>query len=565
MTPTTPANRTSGSPGTIAAGAAAMLFLAAVALVGPGGDFPLSDDWAFAWPARSLCTEGRLELLPWTGASMILQALWGAAACAVAGFSFETLRATTLLLALLTVSVVAAFVARHHRGARAGVLVAAVIALNPIFLGLAFTFMTDLPFTALATLAVLAAARRGAATAGSGMLAAAATLVRQPGLAVAGALALGASLGRNLRPVVDIGAWSRALLPSLLGFGAWSAWLAATGSTPPAMTNKVFEAFAIAPLTLINVVVRALLYLGLLTLPLTLAVELPPRSARRDRVTAGSALAAGGLLAFLWFYEGSAMPLLPNLIHDLGTGALTTRDTLFLGYPAVTAVGAPFTVVLTVLTVLGVARLAQVLEALGRDLLAGSARWFTLAALAVFATSLLQAVYYFDRYLLPVFVLAVTAIALAAPRLRATAAATAALVAYSAFALGGAHDTMAWNRARQELVVVAAARGIDFDRLDAGMDLNGWHNAARLGDWPDDEAVRPGANPGRKSWWWVIDDAWVLSFRELEGFHVVARRPWRSWLPPGEREILALERDDVSATGSRTEVPLSLVPSRGTG
>ncbi len=73
-------------------------WFAAVALVGPAGDFPLSDDWAFAHASRSICRNGTLDLLPWTGASLLFQAAYGALLCRLFGPSYEVLRASTLVL-----------------------------------------------------------------------------------------------------------------------------------------------------------------------------------------------------------------------------------------------------------------------------------------------------------------------------------------------------------------------------------------------------------------------------------------------------------------------------------
>jgi hypothetical protein len=70
-------------------------------LIGIGGEFPLSDDWSYAYAVRSLCERGRLELmLAWSGASLVLQAWVGAALCRLFGFSFTVLRAATVVAAV---------------------------------------------------------------------------------------------------------------------------------------------------------------------------------------------------------------------------------------------------------------------------------------------------------------------------------------------------------------------------------------------------------------------------------------------------------------------------------
>src|SRR5688572_21445968 len=50
-----------------------------IALVGLGGDYPLNDDWVYAWSVRRLVTTGRLEILDWAAPSLIGHVWWGAA------------------------------------------------------------------------------------------------------------------------------------------------------------------------------------------------------------------------------------------------------------------------------------------------------------------------------------------------------------------------------------------------------------------------------------------------------------------------------------------------------
>src|SRR5690349_8132672 len=66
------------TPGVLAIVGGAALVIAAIGL---RGDFPLSDDWSYAYSSRVLCTEGVLRFLPWTGATLVLQSWYGAALC----------------------------------------------------------------------------------------------------------------------------------------------------------------------------------------------------------------------------------------------------------------------------------------------------------------------------------------------------------------------------------------------------------------------------------------------------------------------------------------------------
>src|SRR5262245_19334288 len=107
-----------------------------VAVIGARGDFPLSDDWAFAHAAQQLAETGRLDLLPWTGASVVFQAAYGALLTALFGFSFTVLRASTLVLAFI--GAVAAYGFLRECGVRGGLLALAlvVLGLEPLYVNL---------------------------------------------------------------------------------------------------------------------------------------------------------------------------------------------------------------------------------------------------------------------------------------------------------------------------------------------------------------------------------------------------------------------------------------------
>ena len=54
----------------------------AYAAVGPWRDFPVLDDWAYAYTVKTLLATGRLRLSDWSSPSFALQALWGSLFCA---------------------------------------------------------------------------------------------------------------------------------------------------------------------------------------------------------------------------------------------------------------------------------------------------------------------------------------------------------------------------------------------------------------------------------------------------------------------------------------------------
>lgn len=537
------------------AAAAAILFLdtiVAFGLVGVAGDFPLSDDWSYAHAAREMCENDRIDFLPWTGASLIAQAFYGSLLCRIFGFSFTTLRVSTLLLGALADLGVLQLVRTLGFSTKLALFAALVFALSPLRVNLGFTFMTDLPFTCFAIWAAVAYARglrdgrRSDLLAGAA-LAAIALLIRQHGLFVAAAASLLALSSTNRTWQSRIAdAFACAATPAF-AFVAFHAWLYLIHGAPSGMTNKATEAAGISLLGTGNVAFRALMTSGILLFPVSCLVARDIFS-KQSRALFLAAAVLSGLWTFSYYREATVFPYLPNVVRDFGVGALTLRDTQFLGLPAPHSLFSHSKflglfnggVVVFSTALLGGAWIA----ALRRT--ATSAGRFILVAAAFMALgSLLHASYYFDRYLLPILPFAITAALLGArdssnDRIGATAWAALGLVAF--FSVAGTHDYMAWNRARYTAVDRLLAEGVGVDEIDAGMEFGGWNLAAKLDRWPSNDDVRIGRSAEDKSWWWVVDDYYVLSMQPLPGYRIYDEQSYSEWLVPGTAKIYVLER-----------------------
>ncbi len=518
-----------------------------VGTVGIHGDFPLSDDWAYAHVVRALCVDGEVDLLPWTGASLIAQAAWGAVACWLFGFDFSVLRWTTVVLSAAGILATWWLARRAGAGRAAAALAAAAVGFNPVWLNLSFTFMTDVPFAALAAVATAAfvasdAGRRPLRLAAAVCLCAVAALVRQHGVFVGAAAAIwllaDAGKAPGLPPRRVVRAALSATVPTA-ALALWYGWLWTHDAMPQAATNKAVEIFAVGPLRWADAGLRAAATLGLFMLPLTLAdAQLGRRLRRPESVGAALLLIAGATIA--WMRDGSMMFYLPNVLHDFSLGATTLRDSLALGLGQPPTLGVAFTAPVTLVSLVGAAALVghlrERLDATNQvDALC------TLAAAALLAGSMLQARYYFDRYLLA----ALPLVAVVLARDLGTRIQPAGLVAgvvLAAGAVAGTHDYMEWNRLRWQMLEELETRGVSASSIDGGMEYNAWRLAAEAGDWPSDDDVRQGAAPDRPSWWWVDDDEWIIGFRPLAGYEVIASRHWRRWLGPGQGTLFLLRR-----------------------
>jgi 4-amino-4-deoxy-L-arabinose transferase-like glycosyltransferase len=169
------------------------LYLAAVFAVNPFRECPVRDDWAYAWSARKLMETGHYQAHDWSSANTPFHAAWGAAFCLAFGDSYASFRWSTIALAILGLLAFRALAREQGLSQAAADLLTLCVASCSIFFKLSLTYMSDVPFAALLTIAVLCYTRAVRTMKFrdwmAGAVAAAATVgTRQFGVAVVAAL-----------------------------------------------------------------------------------------------------------------------------------------------------------------------------------------------------------------------------------------------------------------------------------------------------------------------------------------------------------------------------------------
>jgi hypothetical protein len=142
----------------------ALWFVTVAMAIGVYRDVPVIDDWTYAWSVERLLDDGRIEVLDWSAVYPLGHSLWGAAWSLVLGFSFPTLRLSTLALSLLAACALYLILRELDARPRVALLGALTVAVNPVVLLLSSSFMTDVPFVASTLMALLCytrAMRRG--------------------------------------------------------------------------------------------------------------------------------------------------------------------------------------------------------------------------------------------------------------------------------------------------------------------------------------------------------------------------------------------------------------------
>jgi hypothetical protein len=523
-------------------------------LVDPRGDFPLSDDWSYAYTARGICESGNIEFLPWTGASVLFQAAYGALACKIVGFSFTVLRLSTIVMATLGAIALNHLLTALGTGPKTTGLAVAAFALNPLYVSQSFTFMTDVPFTTLSLIAAalyvsgLSGAHIGKLVAAS-VVAAAAILIRQHGIFVVGAAGLAALLARDVGLGRRVGAASAATLIPIAVLVGFHLWLFTSHGTPAGLQNKLSETSLATTVAFVDHGFRAAVTLSLALLPIAALRALGVLSDRRGTFAVLACLLGAGAVV-LYFNDGSTMFYLPNVQYDFGLGALTLRDSLFLSISQPSRLGPIVTIPLTIVSILAAAVLATSVLQSRRPAGAAPATaalgetFVAIAAVALFVGSLLlHGAFYFDRYLIPVIPFAIAAMVANHRDDKTTMPVAIITLVIAVYAVTGTHDYLSMNRARFGILADLEEAGVTTNRIDGGFEYNAWHSAATLGNWPTKESARRGQALAEKSWWWVEDDEFIVSSSPLEGYDVALTRPYSTWLRRGRGELLLLERN----------------------
>ncbi len=114
-------------------------------VVYPLAEVGIADDWSYVRTAEVLATTGHVVYNGWSAAMLGWQLYWGALFVRVFGDSFFTLRFSVFVVAMLTTLLLFALFTRC--GVRRGnaALGTLTVVLSPLFLPLAFNFMSDVP------------------------------------------------------------------------------------------------------------------------------------------------------------------------------------------------------------------------------------------------------------------------------------------------------------------------------------------------------------------------------------------------------------------------------------
>jgi 4-amino-4-deoxy-L-arabinose transferase-like glycosyltransferase len=523
-----------------------------ILLLSPQRDYAVIDDWIYAQAARHLQVTGAFARPDWAVTSLVAQAWWGSVFASLFGYSLTTLTWSVLFLSWAGVLCFYGLMRALEIRPGAALFGAAILMLNPVYLHLSYSFMTDVPFLALLLAAALCVVRGvqgddDARLLIAMLLTALACLVRQTGVLAAGALFLYLLLARRLSPrrlalvlvpVIVLGLYlvwqqSQPPAPALLLYTGGASGQSENGS--PAFGPGVwfFRTLLLLPT------------LGLWMLPLASAVfwrRLPIGWA-----SGGAAL--GALMVITYRGVPSSTMYMP-----LDYTASVLYSSGFFIFTEPSSVPPP---ILTpaawgVISILMIGTTAWMLAGLGAAFGAKVRALLTRRSpgprdfVYIFGVGAGLATFFglqiYDRYFLPLLpcLIIVLLRRMAGGARWRWAVAGAILVVVGGFSLLAQADfadraTARWTAGNEVL-----SRGITYSDLAAGYEWNGMHYYDALGRRLLDSRPFSYGEPH--------DLAYTISDNPRLGYHTVGRVPYFSRLGGfTSRSVLLLERDAAGA------------------
>ncbi len=110
------------------------------------------DDWSYVLTVRHLLETGTYQLDNWAAANPVFQIYWGTVFARLFGFSFGSLKISTLILLAGGLCGMYFLAREHGLSARQAGLLTLILLASPYTVQYGFTFMTDVPFLATVVL-----------------------------------------------------------------------------------------------------------------------------------------------------------------------------------------------------------------------------------------------------------------------------------------------------------------------------------------------------------------------------------------------------------------------------
>ena len=538
------------------------VYLLLLFVVLPQFSFPLNDGWVYAKMTKVFTEESEIRFINWGEPTLIFHIWWGALFSHLLGFSQFALNFSVFLLSYVA-SISFYLILRHFKIKDSYALLGVLLILaNPIFFFNSFTFMTEVSSLALTLLAILFYLKYDSshkiiflicASVGS----VAVFLIRQNGIFLPLTFFIYAVFKKDNRisfsPMVIF--WL--LVFPLCVDGAAMLW---RYHQPNIYTRPfVFPNIVL----MVQLTFYILEYIGLFCLPFMIAFFLKYKNWRIlfSKIRPILVLLIFCCLGVCIIAVRKIMPYLGNQITVYGMFGLKE----VLAGSRFVELRPLFWMLITIFSTISTAWIIALGIVYGKSWLSArglnvfekkklhlSTRLFASPKAFIYIITLLQIVFpiiignSFDRYilaLLPGLIVLVWDVA----KQFSFSKGLVGIGICASFILTCmlTFTTLNWNSIRWEEADALLSEGIPAQKIDAGFEWNGWHYPNILGTDRQDPAK------ARKPWYLrkifpAIDDEYVISFSQLEGYEVLKERSYTSWFLSGSHSMYVLRRIEAN-------------------
>ncbi len=455
-------------------------WVVAVVLVDPRGDVSILDDWCYAISVERILEGRGFSVSPWSSTFPPVLIWWGTLFAWLGGFSYTSLRVSTLVLWLAGTLGSFGGLRALGIGSRVALVGALAFFLYPIGFVLAFSFMSDMPFMGftLLSLAGLIAGLRfgdGRIMVVGLALSVVAFFVRPVAIALPAGLFLGGLVHSDARFRTRSVLLALGTIVFMVVASTAATRLFPWGGDGGVQYRVMRLAFIlmVPPVVYVEAGLSMLAHVGLAVVPLLVAFG--PRPPRGAWIGAAVLIV---LAVVVSQYADAAVSAL-KFAHTVSIEELGAARPLLQGAPPRSAVGH---VLAHLATAIGLAAGAvlggRLVAALGPGGWLRRPEWACVAGLGLASAGICFVLWFFyDRYYLPLvataiaFALADAGVPVAAWR-RALGAAL--FVVLCAIDVTGTRDMLAYARTVSATAAELRAAGVPELELDAGYAENGW-------------------------------------------------------------------------------------------
>ena len=528
-----------------------VLWLLVIVFVNPLGNFPLNDDWAYSFNVYNLTEKGIIDFSDWPAMTLISHVLWGAIFCKIFGFSFTILRISNLILSIIGIISIYLISKKISKNTLFSIFVSLIIAFNPIFFSLSYTFMTDTSFLTFTMLGLLFFIKFFEKDKTIDLLLATiftiiSVLIRQIGLFLPIAFAFSFVLYKKFTLksfIISIAI----ILITYSSIKLYENWLLRYQDLPQyysSIEDLMPENLKSLFLKTVKTIGIIGFYIGLFLSPLVLYFTHKTFKSNSSKINLISLIASAPFI--LTFISAWKHVPIVNIFYNLGLGPKLLKDAHWnynispqlsvFSFDAIKV----FAFISAFFAVFLVINEVYKLFINKEKSFEKNSKTLILVLFLLNISFLFLNRNYFDRYNLIFFPLlsfffipfektkSILSIKLISSIL---------LILFISFSIFATKDYLSWNRARWvALDYLQKEKNISPNEIDGGFEFNGWNKTGE----------RSRSIKYKKSWWFVDNDEYVVSFGNICNYHKIKGFAYNQILSRKSDSIYILKRNFIS-------------------